>query len=276
MRELDILPPIGTRETDAIDFKETTSPTDPVELAKDVAALANTLGGVLIIGAKETDSSVLKGYPGIPMKHAISLEKAYEEAVKDRCVPVPRITFRKLDIENCSNVVLVVHVWPSAVAPIGVSIKKSKEGKQPQANDPALPRLSNESWCFPWRANSLTKYLRPDQFGALQDMNTRQTAALLAGISTEDSIRIRSPRSVHKPGIARPLLHAKFVGVSLAGNVAEFRAGTNANDALLPLRIPLPWIETIWRDAGENSWEIAVKIQINQETVKDPFVLLLP
>ncbi len=180
MPQLNGLPLVGTRETDDLDFKQSASHTDTIELAKDVAALANTLGGTVLVGA-DSSASILTGCPGISAFHASALETAYEEAVKNRCVPPPRIAFQRFPIQGSANVALAVYVWPSPVAPVGVSVKQTGGGK-----------LVDEAWCFPWRANSHTKYLRPDQFGSLQDMDTRQTAALLVGITEDDAVLIRS------------------------------------------------------------------------------------
>ena len=251
MPRLVTLPELGTRETAELDFKKTTSPADKIELAKDVAALANTLGGALLLGANAPlPGSILVSYPGIPEEYADILETAYEEAVRDYCVPKPRIDFERFVLSGRAEVVLAIYVWPAALPPVGVSVRQPNPGK-----------LVDKAWCFPWRANSHTTYLQPDQFGSLLDMETRQIAALLAGIAEADNVRIQSPAL----GIQgqQPVLYGKLNRVLLDQNVAEFSASIRLGDATFPLNLPLPWISTVWRDSREERWEVVVSAQIS-------------
>jgi predicted HTH transcriptional regulator len=53
-RESD-LPEAGTSsEREDLDFKRVVDPQDSIEIAKDVAALANTVGGVILVGAQSS------------------------------------------------------------------------------------------------------------------------------------------------------------------------------------------------------------------------------
>src|SRR5262245_22773017 len=67
IRSVDDLPQPGPRtasaETYTIDFKNGYAPTDREEMAKDIAAFANGLGGVVLVGSTRDDQAL--GYPGL-------------------------------------------------------------------------------------------------------------------------------------------------------------------------------------------------------------------
>jgi len=94
------LPEIGTaRETGTYDFKGSADPTDPRELAKDVAAFANAFGGVVLVGAVEDEQThTLKEYSPLPRAVADKLTTAYELAVRDRCDPPPLVDIVPVDL----------------------------------------------------------------------------------------------------------------------------------------------------------------------------------
>jgi len=53
----------GERRQYVVDFKATVDPTKWWELAKDMAAFANALGGVILVGVKEGPPPVYEGLP---------------------------------------------------------------------------------------------------------------------------------------------------------------------------------------------------------------------
>src|SRR5262245_57289339 len=85
------LPGAGTsREEFSLDAKVTYDPAKKFEMGKDVAAFANASGGALLIGAYE-DSAKLIHYRPLSSADAINIRQAFEEAVRDRCTPIPRV-----------------------------------------------------------------------------------------------------------------------------------------------------------------------------------------
>src|SRR5262245_60071204 len=84
----DDLPPRGTSgERADLDFKRVVSRTghaDDIELAKDIAALANTVGGTILVGA-DASNSRLQSYCGVPSGKAAEIGEWYEKAAADRC-----------------------------------------------------------------------------------------------------------------------------------------------------------------------------------------------
>jgi hypothetical protein len=74
------LPPINaSSERPDLDFKVSMMPTPSIEHAKDVAALGNTIGGTIIVGAA-TGGMVVSSYPGIPRNIAEKLTELTSKA----------------------------------------------------------------------------------------------------------------------------------------------------------------------------------------------------
>jgi hypothetical protein len=127
-------PLVGTTSESAdLDFKETLNPEDPkskIEFAKDVAALANVLGGHVLVGAStDMGNTRCKGFHGIDIDRAGKISSAFEERVKHRCRPTPIFNVRSINLPNDSKkVVVVVMVEASPIAPIGVLLDQDGGG----------------------------------------------------------------------------------------------------------------------------------------------------
>src|SRR5690242_16146701 len=85
------LPPEGplserAREKSDLDFKQYTDPAKMWEHSKDIAAFANALGGVLLIGADDASGQLL--YRGIAGQTVKDIQAIYEGAAQ-RCSPSP-------------------------------------------------------------------------------------------------------------------------------------------------------------------------------------------
>ncbi len=240
-----------TVERADLDFKyKPSQQPSPFELAKDVAALANGLGGSIIVGAATTGKVLCFGLPGIPLQDALALADQYERAAGDRCRPRAVLDCAVIRLPmDPARAVLVVNVAASAVAPMGVDLREKGDA---------------ESWRFPLRTTSHTAWLSPDRFGGFDDMSARRAGALLAGIpgSEREQLVIRSDRSLRRPrthstsggdSSSRELL-GRLQEVDYQGNVAYFQAGEEQGGARFDLRIPLDWVTTVWRDRRLNNW----------------------
>jgi predicted HTH transcriptional regulator len=102
--------------------RTTPDPTNAFELAKDVAAFANHLGGELLVGANEVDG-VVGEYEGLPLPLANTLREQYSKAVKRRCLPRPLFDFDLFPAPNDNQKhVLVVYVAPYVGGSSSVSL----------------------------------------------------------------------------------------------------------------------------------------------------------
>lgn len=242
---------IGVTEAPDLDFKDTLNPNEPtlaLELAKDIAALSNSLGGHLVIGAL-TDAAKTRceGFVGIEPSLATTLGNLAQQQAKDRCRPTPFVSPHVIDVPQKSEQVLVLRVAMSPVAPIGVSLRQHRGGK-----------LVDEGWCFPYRVGNHTNYLSPDQFGGYESMSARRAAALLLEIPQANwaSLRLRhqsggSPTTTGI-GMHRPV---RLREVSLRENVARF--SLIGGEPEQPFTVPLDEVTTVW--SGDDVWQVAVR-----------------
>ena len=132
---------IGTTSESAdLDFKATLDPSKgKIEFAKDVAALANVLGGYVLIGVStDLNGTRCTGFHCIEKALAAEITKVIEEQVKDRCRPTPVFNVRSIGREGTTKVVVVVAVEASPRAPIGVCLRQEKGGL-----------LVDKGWAFP-------------------------------------------------------------------------------------------------------------------------------
>lgn len=256
-----------TSEGADLDFKETFDPSQGnkgnIELAKDVAALANSLGGHVLLGVStEMNATRCTGFHGIDKDLAATVTKVFEEQVRDRCRPTPVFNVRSIDLPNTTRVVVVVTVEASPVAPIGVCLRQKSGG-----------HLVDKAWAFPYRVGSLTEYLHPDQFGVYESMSARRAAAFLNSIPTNQrtSVNLRwvvgeavPAGSGYGDGQTRHFesLTVTFDRVDLIGNVASFTEmrGSGPERFGPPVSLPLDQIQTVWRKTKgrETIWEVSL------------------
>ena len=246
-------PLVGTTSESAdLDYKETLDPKDKIEFAKDVAALANTLGGHVLVGAStDMNRTRCTGFHGIDKSLATAIAEAFERQVKERCLPTPMFNVRSFDLPESSKVVVVVAVEASARAPIGVLLRHDKSGP-----------LVDKGWAFPYRVGSLTEYLHPDQFGVYESMTARRAAAILSSIPENERQHLILRWVIHAsvPGsgfgdgqnVHLDSLEVDFRSIDLLGNVASFSESSVTES----IDIPLDQISTVWRTA--KGWAASI------------------
>lgn len=253
-------PLVGTSSESAdLDFKQTLDPSKAkIEFAKDVAALANMLGGHVLVGVStDMNRTRCTGFHGIENELATKITKVIEEQVKDRCRPTPIFNVRSFGVPNSSKVVVVVAVEASARAPVGVFLRQDNGGL-----------LVDKGWAFPYRVGSLTEYLHPDQFGVYESMTARRAAAILSSIPLNERGRLILRWVVHAAlsgdgfgdGQRDRLeeVEVRFEDVDILGNAASF-SGPNG---IGRFGIPLDQIQTVWRT--NDRWAATINGSIRQ------------
>lgn len=107
------------READDLDFKKAVYWV-PVkdELGKDVAALANHVGGLLIIGIAEDGDAHAEALNAFPVNDV--LERTVQEIVADHVHPTPLVKTRRLEAVSADGGYLLIAVPRSALAPHAV------------------------------------------------------------------------------------------------------------------------------------------------------------
>lgn len=259
-------PLVGTTSEGAdLDFKATLDPSKgKIEFAKDIAALANVLGGHVIVGVStDMNGTRCTGFHGIEKELATEITKVIEEQVKERCRPTPIFNVRSFSRDAASKLVVVVAVEASSRAPIGVLLRQEKGGL-----------LVDKGWAFPYRVGSLTEYLHPDQFGVYESMTARRAAAILNSIPTNEREQVILRWVVHAtvPGsgsgygdgqtVHLESVTVRFLCVDLLGNAASF----SKLDEAARIDVPLDQIQTVWRTTGSSGpgWAVSINGSLQQ------------
>lgn len=258
--ELQSLVGVGTECAD-LDFKETLDPKANgfmVDLGKDLAALANTLGGHIVIGAStELNRTRCTGFHGLSRDLGADLAGHFERAARDRCRPTPFISTQLTDIPGDAEakVVLLVRVEASPIAPVGASVEQHQGGK-----------LVDQAWVFPYRVGSQTEYLTPDQFGAFESMTARRAAALLDTIPLDQRRRV-SLCWRSKTG-NREEVSAALEGIDARRNLASFHP---VGPGVPALHLPLDAVSTVW--PGDERWTVVVRghLRLVGPTASEPW-----
>ncbi len=260
----NLQPLVGTTsESGDLDFKATLDPSKgKIEFAKDVAALANVLGGHVLVGVStDMGGTRCTGFHGIEKDLATEIAKVIEEQVKDRCRPTPIMNVRSFSLPGSPKVVVVVAVDASPLAPVGVCLRQDKGGL-----------LVDKGWAFPYRVGSLTEYLHPDQFGVYTSMNARRSAAILNSIPDNERQQVClswPTRSLPPAGVSVSggrvvgTMKVHFDCVDLLGNVASF----TEPDRRCRIDLPLDQIRTVWRRTNSDGqiWEVSLLGQVREE-----------
>jgi hypothetical protein len=162
----------GLAEAFDLDFKSENYPGSDRgkrDLCTDVAALANTAGGVIVIGIEEDEHACASGLRQVPIGDAIKAQMT--QIVGNGVSPVPEFNIFLVPGQSESAMgYIVVFVERSLRAPHGVSV--------------------NEGWRYPRRNGSTTRYLsEPEVANAYRDrmLGLAERRDLLDAVWTECS-----------------------------------------------------------------------------------------
>lgn len=247
------LPPPGpptarSREKFDLDFKIFADSKKMDEHAKDVAAFANGLGGVLLVGATDYNGTSLV-YKGLAGQTFAEVKAIYEDAAR-LCSPSPVVDVLPIDLPNGQSLA-AVNVDPFIDQVI--ASPKNKELALGQRRSKETP------WVFPIRVGSTTDYLEPEVLPMYMNQTVRRVVLLLARIPVGEGTHAlwsQPDFMVHSnpPANHRDLKrhNAQKISVNLTQNVAQFSLSGKSL-----VNIPLTEIETIWASANDE-WNVRV------------------
>ena len=225
------LPEPGTAlETLARDFKRLlpSKTPDPEELAKDVAAFANRVGGVLLLGAAEDKKrGTLGRYQPISDVDAKGVRDACSKAVAALCSPKP--IFESERIRKDGGFVVAINIWPFPGQAIGV--RRAREA---------------DAYVFPMRTGIDCVYLKPEQLPMLMIPELRRIVALLYAIPPGEDVMVLQPNG--------PRQKFRFLRVDEVKNVVvlEHPQGSTTQR---PFNIALDSVASVWCDES-GIWQI--------------------
>lgn len=247
----DNLPQEGAKHEDLrLDFKRTVDTSDSTELAKDIAAFANSSGGVILVGAAEGKNNTLGKYQPMTQREAGEIKDAYALAVRDRCSPAP--IHDAVLIPHDSGWLVAVNVWPFPGQPVGVSRRESGRGDADSAG-----------WCFPMRTGTHAVFLKPEQLPMLMVPEPRRIAVLLDSIPSDRRTNICLVFQF-QAGSSTARTDLDLEEVNPLANVAVFRVSQSQPEGRLKLpaaqllHVPLDGIASVWRTEG-GAWSVCLR-----------------
>lgn len=244
----EALPGIGssTRERLSLELKRRvlqsgrSAAEEQFELAKDVAALANATGGVILVGAIEDGATGhLHSYAPMPEGEARETAEAYNRAVRDRCAPPPLLDASVLAQEG--EFVVAVNVWPYPGQPVGVR-----------------SATSTDTFAFPLRVGVHTRFLRPEQLPMLMHPAGRRAWILLESIPPTDRANVSLTDAEN---IA---INVELTGVEPLKNTVEFIVRSYRDR----LHIPLDAIGSVWL-TETGAWCVTLEGVLESESAYD-------
>lgn len=267
------LPPAGrlqpaAQERGWLDFKITVAPNKVHEMAKDIAALANSYGGAIVIGV--TDSHGVLAYSGISVAHAHTLQEAYQGAANAWCAPVPTVLPSPIIMPGSELILLAVNVAPFLGGLVGANATiESRRLDTTQRNA--------DAWLFPVRDSSHTRYLSPKEIPLHFDGHRRAITIRLLQLdqagqanmslftAPEETEPFRKLTGKSEQTGPAPLVKmgGKLLGVFPDENRVEFEVNRKHSAKWGPavISIPLADIEDAWKD---GLWCIRVRGRVQQ------------
>jgi hypothetical protein len=203
---------------------------DRFELAKDIAAFANSLGGTILVGAKQ-DPATGTCTAHTPFAPALSteFERELNEAAK-RCRPLP---FFHVDlIPFGGDVMIAVNVWafPGQVIAVEVVGDKGKGG------------YGGTTYVFPRRVLSHNNWMPVEQIPMLMSPDVRRAAILLSTLKKGDQITVHPKLEVPEERGARAT-QVTFVAVEEMKNSLTLQLAAPGSQVGMPLDDVTVWFE---------------------------------
>ncbi len=233
------LPPLQTRESQELEFKlepstkQATGKVNYLEMAKDMAAMANAYGGIIIVGACEAPKGVLSSYKPASKERAAEICDQYTTALRDRLRPAPLVL--AVPIEHDGGFLVVVRVEASVGQAIGVRFLPREE------TDPNEMKAPTDIYGFPNRVGDNTAWLQPEQLPMLMLPELRRTILLLRKVGKEP-VKLDT---LHKHG-----LDAGTANYTIEDVNPELNALSLSNGYV----IAIDQIETVFRKS--DGWRI--------------------
>lgn len=229
------LPPVGPlAEGLRLDMKLLIRPEGVQDLACDVAAFANTQGGVLLVGAHEhpKDSGILSGYRPMSQVDANEIGAILRKAL-DLCSPRPIAEARPIPRDN--GYVVAINCDAYSAPPIGVAQEGQSGGEK--------------WWAFPTRRGRDNRNLRPEELATVMEPRLRRVALLLARIPVlgANQFSIASFHSTHGE-----IESFKIVSIDHEASAVVLRSMRD-NEVV----VPLDGIRMIWR-SGDGRPQVSL------------------
>ena len=244
----DVEPLRTEREGPTLDYKGDVDPAEWWELAKDVAAFANHIGGVLLIGAHEDKVTRFPNLIGHDPAHIADLKRAYDNIGRDRCRPAVIATAHVIPWDNGKELLAVnVEAYPAAL--VGAQFYALDTNSKPQ---------SANAWQFPIRVDDDNVPLTPETMPMYMSTNIRRALVLLHSIPADAYARVHVAHSLTDPSNGRVFFPEPVT-------LRSFGIATNSVNVLFRghlVSVPLDDVDAVWTDDLGMAWYLGVKGQL--------------
>jgi hypothetical protein len=215
-----------------------------LELAKDLAALANAIGGYIVVGATE-NGGVLSGFinPELPQNWEAGFQRVVGSFLRPSPLVFPELV--ALDVNNPGVKQLIIEVVPSELV---VAVTNPSD---------ARARLM-----VPVRHGSHTVPLPADRAIMQIASPFRRWSIRLEGIKFQDHrVRLMTDKTSHYP----ELYPYQFIETMVLVDDVEIDSVTLRHFDGRRFVLPFDYIEAIWRSNQENIWIVIAqgKLDVN-------------
>jgi hypothetical protein len=228
----------------SLDFKVQVDGAQWWELAKDIAAFANHVGGSILVGAAEQPDGSAQ-FPGINRDAAADLRTRYENAARDKCKPRPLVDVEAIDLSS-EKAVLAVNVEPFPLGPVGAMFYGVNTNGE---------RVPSDAWRFPVRIGKHNVPLQPDQIAMFMEPRIRRVVTLLEeaiAATAAPGGRMGLFLITRSGAVANPTNTFVIVGASVDVRINALIC----LESQTQLHVPLDDVEAVWQ--RENGWQVRV------------------
>lgn len=238
----------------------------PFEIAKDVAAFANNLGGTIVVGVREgkgPDRGRVVAFEEMLTPSPGELVKEVDRAIRLFCLPVPVVNATEVNLgaEEAGQIlgrgavpatVLAINVPPMLNAPVGclASAPACKrcgdEGHECSSDGKAIPN----AYRFPMRVLEGTRFLRPDELAMIMNTNERRALLELSNLADQPKISVWfNSQSGFQRNIAMPCRIERIDTLLLVCVLHLVGSECRAE-------VPLRFVRATWQSS--EGWNVAI------------------
>ncbi|GEM_PF-4119136 len=254
------------------DFKATYAATDPTkgfEIAKDVCAFANHLGGTIIVGVHEGTGArkgMIGTFAALTNPTPGDLVKAIDRAMRLYCSPQPSVNAITIDLDarqvetilgragEPATTVVAINVEPGLNTPYGCRScsDECKECKTAGTTCSCRGKEIADAYRFPIRVIEGARFLRPDEIARVMNVAERRAMLDLQAIQGEESIAVWFNSGT---SLQRGAMRCRIEKLDHEVSVVVLQL-LRAASPVWYAEIPLAFVRAIWRSSA--GWNIAI------------------
>jgi hypothetical protein len=204
------------------------------QMAKDVAAFANHLGGAILVGLQESSGRVGRDVP-LSEDQANVIRASYSEAVRDRCLPRP--DFDPIPIRRGQGFVVAVNVQPFVGQIVGVATKSTEFG--------------DDAFVFPVRSGVDAVYLSPERLSMFFEPKLRRHIVLLNRIPASAVVSVYVSGAQGGESLA---FEGSLIGIDPYENAVRFEH-SSGDGGTTRKAFPLDHVERIFKGVHARDYQ---------------------